>query len=166
MKTLVLATMLFASCVLSFAQGGYVSAGYVYNAREDDHGAFVETGFEIHRFGAAVNFNKMVTDPYRFHEVELLVRYRFVHNMWAEAGWAPGAACFTPQIEHSCELHGTVRTRTPIVGLQWLAPTQSRFQPVVRMDFVRWQLPPTKYKDDGFRMFFGVRWPRHEEGAE
>lgn len=140
---------------------GFAAGGYAYNAREDDHAAWVEVGANVYRFGVAVDMTKWVSDPFRFREVALLGRYRVVSNFELEAGYGMGAVCFAPQIPNSCEFHGTIRTRTPIVGVEWLSPkTLVRLQPLIRMDFTRWQLPPTHGKDDGFRLLLGVRWPK------
>ena len=139
---------------------GFVAGGYIYNVREDDHGAWVELGANYHRFGGTVDFSKMISDPFLYREAQFLGRYRFVTNLSVEAGWIEGAACFAPEIPNSCQYHDTKRTHTPLVGLLWAAPPRGkRPQPVVRMDFTRWQQPPTMLKDDGFRIMFGVRWP-------
>lgn len=120
----------------------------------------MEMGVDIHRIGFAVNFSKMVTDPFRFREVAWIARYHVAKHLSLEGGWAEGAMCFEPNVPNSCEYHKTQRSRTPVIDVQYLAASKHSFQPVIRMDFTRWQLPPTQLKDDGFRVFLGVRWPK------
>lgn len=168
-------TPVFLLTTLACHAQGFVSGGYLYNLREDNHGFLLEAGyahpFLHHSTDLSVGFFKMTSDPYKFREVQLMSRFWLDRNFAIEGGWGMGAVCFTPQDPAACQFHGTTRTRTPVIGVEWAGNglwhnLLWHSRPVVRLDFTRWQLPPTHGQDDGFRMMIGIRWSGHISSTE
>jgi hypothetical protein len=132
---------------------GFVAGGYIYNARENDHGAWLEIGGRLRRAEAAMGFSRM-SDPFSFRELQAMGRFHLSRTLALESGYAWGAICNPAECGGSWN---NVRTRTPVAGIMYHQRISRSLESVVRMDVVRWQLKPTEGKDDGVRIYVGLR---------
>jgi hypothetical protein len=133
---------------------GFVAGGYIYNARENDHGAWIEIGGRLARVEAAMGFSRM-SDPFSFRELQVVGRFHLSRTLALESGYAWGAICNPEECGGSWN---NVRTRTPIAGIMYHQRISRTLESIVRMDIARWQLKPTEGKDDGVRIYVGIRF--------
>lgn len=133
---------------------GFVGGGYIYNVRENDHGVWFEIGGKIKSIEAALNVSRM-SDSFSFRELAAMGRYSLSRTFAIEGGYGWGAICAPAACGGPLN---NVRTRTPIVGVMYHDRISRNLESVARIDVVHWQLHPTHGKDDGVRIFAGIRF--------
>lgn len=155
--------LLMLVSTLTFAQDksehriqGFVSGGYTYNVRENDHGLWGEVGGAYRRIELSGAFFRMADAPWNYHESQAIARFSLSKTFSIEGGHAWGVIC---NPNSTCGYYFNVRTHTPFVGVMYHTAISRRLEAVIRMDITtHWQLPPTKGKDDGLpRLFIGLR---------
>jgi len=136
---------------------GYLAGGAIYNGGEGDAGFWVETGVKVKRWNFAAGASDMLTDAYRYRELELLTRYRLVNSFALEGGYGRGLSCrFAPPA--SCD-HEHMSWNVPFFGVSYEQKIRKHLSGIFRGDVTPVQLsghPFTHGKDDGLRVRFGV----------
>jgi len=160
MKTILLALALLAAMPQRELRAGekgdrHVAAGYVYNSREDYHGAWVESGFRVFRGAELATAYSKFADPYRYQEVSAALRVPLLRIQRFEGGPEAGYAIGSYTDTDGDQAKGGV-TRTWLAGAAAQIRIGSGWSWQMRCDLVN---PRTGgYKDDRLRMHFGLRF--------
>jgi len=155
------AVLLLCAASLACAQESntkpYLSGGAIYNVRESDAGYWFETGLKHKHFAGGVGVSDMVTDNYRYRELEGVGRFFVVPQFAVEGGFGLGLSCRFPEPANCDHEHG--KWYAPFAGVAYYQPISKKISGVFRLDVTPAQLsgrPFTHGKDDGLRLRFGI----------
>jgi hypothetical protein len=135
----------------------YLAGGAIYNVREDDTGFWVESGLQRGRVAGGIGASDMLTDNYRYRELEGVGRFFVVQHFAVEGGFGLGLSCRFA-VPSTCD-HEHAKWYAPFGGVAYYQPLSQHFRGVFRLDVTPAQLsgrPFTHGKDDGLRLRFGV----------
>ena len=132
-----------------------VAGGYAYNTKEDYHGFWMEGGFRVFRgMEMGITYSKFA-DPFRYNEVSCVFRTEALKIKRLKAGPEAGYAIGSYTDLNGNQYYGGV-TRTWVAGMAAEYSLRPGWSWMMRFNLVN---PNTGgWKDDRFRMHFGVKY--------